>query len=87
MDWYVDRSPCITTNIRNKDSLRTMVTEKFFHWYEKHQVMQTLLLMRRIYLAKQPGKSSPLGIYFQCESTAVEPIHMKQRRNPWNIKY
>lgn len=87
-EWYVDRSPCITTNIRNKDSLRThMVIEKFFHQYEKHQVVQTLLLMRRIYLAKQHGKSSLLGIYFQCESTAVEPIHMKQRRNPWNIKY
>lgn len=59
-----------------------MVTEKFFHRNEKHQVMQTLLSTRRIYSAKQPEKPHLLANCFQCESTAVEPLHMKQRRKP-----
>lgn len=38
-----------------------MVLEKLFHWDEKHQVAQTLLLTRKIYLAKQSGKIQSFG--------------------------
>lgn len=83
LEGYANRFPCVTTDIRNKGSLRMhTVTEKFFHRNEKHQVVQTLLLMTRIYSAKQPEKPYLLGNCFQCESTAVEPVHMKQRRKP-----
>lgn len=49
--------------------------------------MKALLIMRRIYLTKQPGKSGLLGITFKSESTVVEPTHTKQTRNPQNMKY